>query len=173
MGEDGGYIRGYGTRLQQASGYYLGTFAETMEVMALALATGPVAMALLPRPAPGVDGGTEEFLSASGLGVAAGLLYVVYRLVLRAAFGRSLVVAIPRNPNVDWYLSLRAFGIAMGGVIGGIYLLSHGLSGDPMLRSGPNAPFVSATVATVAVGMLYLGAMKLAVFFLGPRATGG
>lgn len=160
-------LKGYGTRLRQSSGFFIGTFAEVLEVMVLSLLTGAVALWLLPRPAPGVDGGTGEFLSAATLGLAAGLLYVAYRMLSRAVFGRPLVTAIPRNPNVDWYLTMRSFAIAIGGVVGGFYLLSHGFAGDPALRDGPNAPFVTATVATIAVGTLYLGAMKILVFFFG------
>ena len=45
-------------------------------------------------------------------------------------------------------------------------LLIKGLSGDHILRYGNAASFVDAVSATVAVGFIYLGSMKLLQRFM-------
>lgn len=153
-------LRGYGLRMRQSFGYFAGTLLEMVEVLAFALVAGALALSWLPNPMHG-DEGRGAFLTAWGLGAVFGAIYVVYRLGCRALFGRAPVVPIPTDPNLDWFISMRAFGLALAGVVFGIAAFYHGLSGDPRLRVGGNAPFVDAAVGCLAVGYLYLGLGKL------------
>lgn len=153
-------LRGYGQRLQISAGYSIGTFAEVLEVMALAIAAGMLAYHWFPN-ARGLDEGAVAFATAWGVGAAFGLLYIAWRVLCRLAFRRALVVPIPRDPNVDWYVTMRAFGIAGAGVVMGAASLYHGLGGDPKLRIGSGAPFTDAVLGCLAIGFLYLGLGKL------------
>jgi hypothetical protein len=153
-------LRGYGQRMRLSLGYFAGTLLEMVEVLAVAIVVGTLALSALPNPAHG-DEGRAAFLTAWGLGAMFGAIYVAYRLACRVLFGRALVVPIPTDPNVDWYITMRAFGIAMAGVVFGFAAFYHGLAGDPRLRVGGNAPFVDAAIGCLAVGYLYLGLGKL------------
>lgn len=158
--------RGYGQRLRLSAGYFAGTLLEMLEVIVFGIAAGMVAEWALPNPA-GVDEGRSAFLSAWGVGAAFGVLYILYRVLCRSLFGRQLVVPIPNDPNVDWYLTIRAVGLAVGGIVVGVAAFYHGLSGDAPLRIGDGAPFVDAVVGCLATGFLYLGIAKFARRALG------
>jgi hypothetical protein len=160
MADSNNSIRGMGSRLVMSTGFILRTFLEVLEIIVLAMIIGAVAMHLIPVQ-PHMQESSSQFLSASALGLVGGVVYIAYRALLRALFRRPMVVPIPDNPNVDWYLTIRSFGIAGGGLILGIVLLFKGLGGDHGLRDGNAAPFVDAVSATIAVGSIYLGGMKL------------
>lgn len=153
-------LRGYSQRLQLSAAFFAGTMVEILEVIGLALVAGLVAQKILPNTAA-TDEGTGAFLGAWGFGLAAGAVYILYRLIFRMALGRAMVVPIPSDPNVDWYITLRAVGMAASGVVLGLLALGHGLAGDTRLRFGGSAPFVDAVVGCLAVGLLYLGLAKL------------
>lgn len=164
MTDQNGYVRGIGTRLQMSAGFFLRTFVEIIELMAWSIAAGVVVHALLPS-GTGVEESRGAFAAASTLGMLAGVLYAVYRLASKALFGRYAVVPIPNNPNVDWYLTLRSFGIAVAGVVFGVVFLIKGFGGDAQLRAGPIAPFMNGFMGSLSVGLIYLGAGKLLIRF--------
>ena len=153
-------LRGYGQRLQLSAGYSIGTLAEVIEVLAFAIVAAMLANLWFPN-AKGFDEGAAAFATAWSVGAAFGLLYIAWRLLCRLVFGRALVVPIPRDPNVDWYVTMRALGIAGAGVVIGVASLYHGLEGDPRLRVGSGAAFADATLGCLAIGFLYLGLGKL------------